>query len=260
MYKYIGPNIKVIESIVRHNTIKYAKASEFNDPFDCKPHFIEPSYDKLNEFSHECLFKIRNSGLFNNSLLNAKALNFNLLAKTRHLKNEVRNSIDKFGILCLSKRKDSILMWSHYAKNHRGVCVEFDIDSNFGEVLEVEYGKNYPLYDLIDYLKIVAHIESGGVAWNEEYDKLSNELVDVAFRKKFEDWKYEQEVRYIKPPSQGGSGLHLYDKSSLKGIIIGANADLNFSNKVKRLVKKYRNDIYIESLKMSESEFSLVGN
>lgn len=29
-------------------------------------------------------------------------------------------------ISCFSKRYDSILMWSHYASSHEGVCIEFD--------------------------------------------------------------------------------------------------------------------------------------
>ena len=32
---------------------------------------------------------------------------------------------DKFFIVCLASRMDSILMWSHYAKNHTGFCLQF---------------------------------------------------------------------------------------------------------------------------------------
>ncbi len=31
------------------------------------------------------------------------------------------------GVICFSERSDSLLMWSHYADNHNGICIEFDI-------------------------------------------------------------------------------------------------------------------------------------
>jgi len=29
-------------------------------------------------------------------------------------------------VVCLNEKKDNILMWSHYAKNHTGFCIEYD--------------------------------------------------------------------------------------------------------------------------------------
>jgi len=38
-----------------------------------------------------------------------------------------KSSLDKYGgIIALSSRWDSILMWSHYANNHKGYCIGFD--------------------------------------------------------------------------------------------------------------------------------------
>ena len=40
--------------------------------------------------------------------------------------SEIRNFWKKkFYIFCLTSRRDSILMWSHYAKNHTGFCLQF---------------------------------------------------------------------------------------------------------------------------------------
>lgn len=36
------------------------------------------------------------------------------------------NKIQKeIGVYCLTTVPDSILMWSHYANNHKGVCLEY---------------------------------------------------------------------------------------------------------------------------------------
>jgi hypothetical protein len=37
--------------------------------------------------------------------------------------------VDNFFFFCLSRRKDDVLMWSHYAANHTGLCLEFDFSS-----------------------------------------------------------------------------------------------------------------------------------
>jgi hypothetical protein len=45
------------------------------------------------------------------------------------------------GVLSLSARFDSPLMWSHYADQHRGVCVEYDVSElTSTDLHEVSYG------------------------------------------------------------------------------------------------------------------------
>lgn len=33
----------------------------------------------------------------------------------------------RMGISCLSESDDSLLMWAHYANNHCGICVEYEL-------------------------------------------------------------------------------------------------------------------------------------
>src|SRR5262249_53331053 len=52
-----------------------------------------------------------------------------------------------FGVLCLSECPDDILLWSHYADSHRGLCLEFDV-AGYSEVFPrlhaVKYQDEYP--------------------------------------------------------------------------------------------------------------------
>jgi hypothetical protein len=41
------------------------------------------------------------------------------------------------GLLCFSESWDHLLMWSHYANKHQGICLGFDVDDKF--VARVEY-------------------------------------------------------------------------------------------------------------------------
>lgn len=50
------------------------------------------------------------------------------------------------GVICFTKLPNNILMWSHYADRHRGLCLGFSIDKPLGElgIYPVEYSETYP--------------------------------------------------------------------------------------------------------------------
>ncbi len=92
--------------------------------------------------------------------------------------DNIRNDKDKMKIISLIEKKGdekpcNMLMWSHYTDEHRGCCVEFHfLDENEEKkVKPIIYVKN---------IKVSQNV-------NASY---------FLFRK-FEDWKYEQEVRHI---------------------------------------------------------------
>jgi hypothetical protein len=46
---------------------------------------------------------------------------------------------EEVGVLCFSEKYDNILMWSHYAKSHTGLCVEFSRSQYLRFALKVQY-------------------------------------------------------------------------------------------------------------------------
>ncbi|MBU0903419.1 MAG: DUF2971 domain-containing protein [Gammaproteobacteria bacterium] len=51
----------------------------------------------------------------------------------------------KIGILCLTEDPLNILMWSHYAHNHTGICIGFDTESSpFNSAKQVTYNGERP--------------------------------------------------------------------------------------------------------------------
>ena len=88
------------------------------------------------------------------------------------------------GIISLTETKDNLLMWSHYAQQHTGMVVEFDIkhdfftskfvndnDPNIGKVNRVLYRK-------------------------ERLNKLGDSLMEPYFHKS-DEWSYEKEHRLL---------------------------------------------------------------
>ena len=98
-------------------------------------------------------------------------------------------------VSCFSKRNDSILMWSHYANNHKGVCLEFErpIDNEFKNVV---YTNNRPK---INYYDCIASYLAHDILKKEidvDNFKYTDDLLKPFYTKSL-DWEYEQEVRCV---------------------------------------------------------------
>jgi hypothetical protein len=99
--------------------------------------------------------------------------------------SEFKRRASSFGVVAYSKKGGNILLWSHYALHHTGMCLEFEIDENkVGNLFEVEYVSHIPAD--------VENIES----------YFSKYLIS-----KGKDWEYEQEYRQI---FESGTGYFDY--------------------------------------------------
>ena len=158
-------------------------------------------------------------------------------------KNELSK---KFGILCLSKSFDNPLLWSHYADRHRGVAIEIEADDDFFMSVSYEPKKIY--------LDIKSKLASGGLTFEDAQLILST---------KFEQWKYEDEVRIfcdlMDPPSS--EGLHFY---KLKGdvrpirMILGALCNLSL-DEIKRALPEGAS-IKVAKAQLAFDSYSVVIN
>jgi hypothetical protein len=91
-----------------------------------------------------------------------------LRASLRNFKNVMGK---KYGMICFSKHWDNPLLWSHYAEKHHGMCLGFEVDENS--------------------LKAVTYVSDRP----ELVMPPTEESIDQLLFTKFEDWKYEDEVR-----------------------------------------------------------------
>lgn len=85
---------------------------------------------------------------------------------------------------CFSETNDNILMWSHYAQFHKGICIEYDfsnIDYRSRSLLTLSPIKySNELFDMNKYPK------------RSPVDK-----IQLATLSKYDSWKYEKEWRLI---------------------------------------------------------------
>jgi Protein of unknown function (DUF2971) len=90
-------------------------------------------------------------------------------------------------VACFSERRDSILLWSHYADHHRGICIEYEtrwlsIPEAIGLLHPVNYHPEF--FDVTEYFRSLP----------QEYN---NWMLWIAACHKSPEWAYEREWRYI---------------------------------------------------------------
>ena len=154
---------------------------------------------------------------------------------------EIKDMINKIKICSLSSEYDNFLMWSHYANEHKGICIAYDISKikeyNKTILKKVIYTKKIQIY------KPYNHIFENLILNNEEKNFIS------LFYLKHKNWKYEKEYRIITYEDYDFINL------PIKAIYFGMNADINHINLVKNFIK----DKNIELYKMKPNENNLFG-
>jgi hypothetical protein len=160
------------ESTLRNKHIKISELMELNDPFEFLG--VELSDKKIRY-----------------------ALN-----KTKEQLSEVR------GILCFSRNWSNPVQWSHYASNHKGICLGFEIDDS--------------LLSKVDYIE----------SRYELPQKFDESFMNKLLTSKFNHWVYEDEYRMFVDldPLERSNGLYFkkFDSSiKLTDIFIGYYSDID---------------------------------
>lgn len=165
LYKYL--DIVGAKCMIRNKDLQFTNASQLNDPFDCHPKLIDYS-NVLDSENQKGIPKEWRVEIEENNALN--------------LRNDT-------WLCSLSKVKDSILMWSHYCYNHKGVCIGIDIDKVM-ESIPPMFGSIYlkPLIIEVQYQDIIKRPKVSD----------NNNFV-YQWKAKAKDWEYEQEVRLVMP-------------------------------------------------------------
>ncbi len=170
LYKYCTYNTNSL-SILINRKIWVAKPESFNDPFDCLNKFNTVINDEsLRKFIKRNKIEVKNYSSYKQGFIKQ-------LKKTE---DELDSDI---GVFSMSSVGHNSLMWSHYADEHRGFCIEFvrkpgNNLGNFEMTKPVEYKRNFPKINILDS------------------DGCMNKYVhQKKYFVKDEDWKYEKEWR-----------------------------------------------------------------
>lgn len=223
-YRYSSLAPTSAESIDRAKDILHrsrfwlASPADFNDPFDCKVHVLNETDPKVKRQKIESLIKQFKPEL---TWIQRKAEINRFMSRDSNQwfdwsKISIEGQLNGVGVTCFSDDPRNLLMWSHYARNHSGLCYQFEVANDldvFARALSVEYTEKYPDINFFTY-------------------KLQD-LINILLSK-YKDWKYEIERRIVAP-----SGAHQFlpfSACALTGIILGSRMDADTEQKLLELV------------------------
>ncbi len=220
IYKYTSINKYLYEVLIR-NELWFSAPYDFNDPFDSSVP-IDLAIESLKKIS----ISISDWSEIN-KLVDDKNINEEILAPSIFSK-KLKELRKQFGVCCFSSIDDNLIMWSHYADNHKGILLKFDT---------AELNKAFERISLVTYTDKLEEINYKAT----DTETLFTDLLT----KKSTHWESENEVRIITKKN----GHFGFPKSSLREIKFGLRCDLSQMHDIINLCEKfgYRNTVFSQS-------------
>jgi hypothetical protein len=238
LYKYFSFH-KDTNKIFTNCQLLFRSPDEFNDPYDTKIRYKT----KGTRQQYKNLFRKYLPIIFPNKTRKE----INLLCKDAfNHKEDFTNKLigdDRFnrihrkelGILCLTSDPLNLLMWSHYANQHKGFCLGFDtMNKFFRKAIQVKYKQDVPIVDIFS---------------RDKYQAVDELLTKAT------DWKYEYEWRIV--DCQNGPGIYDYPPEALKQVILGCKINDNQKVEILELCKNKKPKPEIFQAKMSDRKFTV---
>ncbi|MEE1493945.1 MAG: DUF2971 domain-containing protein [Anaerostipes hadrus] len=156
---------------------------------------------------------------------------------------------DAVRVVCLSELYDSMLMWSHYAQNHTGYCIEYIFEES-----DMYYTHLHPVIYTKDRYSL-------------SKKDVSEEKKDVLYKttcSKSDVWSYEKEWRIVTAnynkvmpqKLEHPDGRYVLDlKNNIKAFYLGTKISADFKAELIEFGKK--NDISVYQMVLSSTTYDL---
>lgn len=207
---------------LQNNTIHLSYPSTFNDPFDGTLRISFDTYCKkiIMDFENEFGLDVPKSLSTEEKIIyihenieTGKSL-IEFTNQIHHWHQEEKNKLQKMGVCCFTdpEMRTSNLMWAHYANNHQGFCIEYQLPEHPNNKDEDWLSGLDPWKrSFLTYTFPVAYCEKRmdfSQKWMDmdSIIERSNDYSDVfpyyqyGLITKGIEWSYEREWRFIYPP------------------------------------------------------------
>ncbi len=196
LYKYCDQGgLNILET----NAIKVSQFFDFNDPFEMNPVFLKEELhkfpDKQIKKEKKRLKRIRYPKEVRGTFAPSKILKIKKFV-IRGLKyNFIHTANNNLRILCLSLEPDNLLMWAHYAAQHKGIVIEFNGNHTFFQERINQYPYPNRFSRLVGYSKERHPLSITDLKNKNNVD--NEKVIQNTFFIKSSDWSYEKEWRMI---------------------------------------------------------------
>ena len=216
-----------LERLLVKNEAYFRSRNQLNDPNELRPEIVFDGPEKAMRLFVRELVQQRSGRLSLAKRLQEERKVMHIYKNPEQLRKMLHDILDRLGIFCLSETDNEMLLWSHYADAHRGVCIEFDTKVGFlAAARQVTYGDKRPIVNrLVDSL-----IEIG------EKSMLSK-LKAWAYEREWRiiaRWRDEERIRRFIAQhnvsahvqafmlAQNGPGYYSFPSKAIRSVILGA--------------------------------------
>ncbi|ENM3764390.1 DUF2971 domain-containing protein [Vibrio cholerae] len=248
LYKYL-PFDNGAKCLLKDGTLKFSSYDTFNDPFDCVVSYDLEEAERYMS-SRKDLIKAVGDKIGLSPVKRLQNRRMMLKRLERSLINGTASSdlAKEWGVCCLSSRPDNILMWSHYADNHKGLLIEFTTNQNHAGMMTapeyylaawpIEYTENMPVRKLSV----------------RDFDAVKEQFLCKSI-----DWAYEKEHRCLS--YRNGPGIYPFDKTMVTRVIAGVRMSEENFIELKRLVEQFeasaRTKVELKRAEMVKGKYQL---
>lgn len=277
----------VAKIMIEHRTIRWRTPLQFNDPFDTQTRLIAsvdvdayadrfvhrlgeiafspevPAYYDLTSELHLAAMVMRRTTPVNKRDEALAYLRDGALESARVITESLADISDELAaqlqhgrVFCLTEKINNVVMWSHYAEEHKGVGFKFrvldDIDHPFCIAKPVAYSDDYICIgnsiQMADHFSRAVPIDLVELAWQLVYIKHS-------------DWSYENEWRCYWPllgePVGTGYIDPVQDPRIFEAIYLGCNMGEGDKEDIIDHVRRHLPDAEVYQARKSRTSFDL---
>jgi Protein of unknown function (DUF2971) len=248
LFKYLS--LETAKIVLTNRTLRWSTPATLNDPFDIqtplslplqKHEVVEATLLKLvkaigdNNYSPrnklgKLIAFVKEHGV----APNPEQIKIELRQGIEESFEAIRQNLPKFNsemlaklasskILCLTEAATNVLMWAHYASDHRGVVLQFGtpagIDSPWLRAKKIQYVSEPPAMADLEFL---SDFLSGQISFDPK------KIIEKFVYTKSQKWDYEQEWRIYRSDvfnkASAYEDLHFHPQE-LFGLVFGCRAD-----------------------------------
>ncbi|MFK5948170.1 MAG: DUF2971 domain-containing protein [Methylococcales bacterium] len=231
-FKYSPINKNFIDLLIK-GYIYCANLEKLNDPFDCQVDIN----NSIQRAISQC------SGKGQESLKELVAIDGYL--------QRIQDIAKNIGVCSFSKHLLNPVMWSHYAEEHRGICLLYRFPKEF-------INDDNPIIGITD----ITYEDSPLTDWfignamdlaSMDLDEIGIEVSKKLFSIKGKNWGYEDEVRIL----SRDSGELQIDKSHLGQVCFGMHTSERDKELVREIIQSSGYKVEFCEIVKDETDFGL---
>jgi hypothetical protein len=255
LYKYCNWKKPYHRRILKEGKIYFASLGKLNDPYESH---INPSYDnlsfqdlfeslkyyfKLGQFNTDDALVTNMATMYANEILRDKEHFVEMIEHYEEMKN------DYYGVFSTSQDPSNLLMWSHYADAHQGLCIGFNAGLLYSYFDRMNEADAIPItVEKVRYLPNPPKI----------YPRNDSDVYEYVYPQitvKCDKWAYEKEIRFI---LHRGANIEFdIPKEAINQIIFGYKMDNKTRNKIENLIIRHDYHVQLFQATLAKNSYEL---